>query len=195
MRYNSKKHNRKSIRLKGYDYSQEGFYFITICTQNHECLFGKITSSQLDEGTMVLNDAGKMVETQWLKLSNRFKNIELYEYVVMPNHFHGILQIVGAGLVPAQKNKTVGDMVGVFQSIATVEYIHGVKNNNWQPFDKRLWHRNYWEHIIRNEKEYENIAQYIINNPKRWAIDKLNNNTKNTVSENMPKYNDKDWMS
>ncbi len=131
----------------------------------------------------------------------------------MPNHFHGILGIVGATLVVAQNNdiaqtdvvaqnndiaqtdvvannnnndfneekgqpqgiaptgKTVGDMIGAFQSIVTVEYIRGVKNNNWQPFDGKLWQRNYWEHIIRNEQSYQRISEYIINNPSKWKED------------------------
>jgi putative transposase len=221
MKYNPNRHYRRSIRLKEYDYSQAGLYFITICCKNRACLFGDIT-----DGEMVLNDAGQMVATQWLELSNRFKNIELHEYVVMPNHFHGILQIVGATLVVAQNNneiqnktdtqnnsetqkgqphgiaptgitptgKTVGDMVGAFQSIATVEYIRGVKNNNWQPFDGKLWQRNYWEHIIRNENEYNRIAQYIINNPIKWGNDKLNEETENMVMEETTEYKSEIWM-
>ena len=97
--YNPKIHNRRSIRLKGYDYSKAGLYFITICVQDREHLFGEVI-----DGEMVLNDAGKMARTEWLKLPERFKNIKLHEFVVMPNHFHGIIVIhhdvtapVGAG--------------------------------------------------------------------------------------------------
>jgi len=184
-KYDPNIHHRRSIRLKGYDYSQAGLYFITICTQNRECLFGHITN-----GEMILNDAGKMVETEWLNLKTRFPNIELHEYVVMPNHFHGILEIVGAALVAAQSaqsqtekdkgqpqgiapTKTVGDMMDAFKSITTVEYIRGVKNSGWQPFDGKLWQRNYYEHIIRNEKSYETISEYILNNPAKWQDDKF----------------------
>ena len=224
-RYNQNIHHRRSIRLKGYDYSQAGLYFITICTQNCECLFGNIKNRK-----MILNDAGQMIKTQWLELSNRFKNIELHEYVVMPNHFHAILQIVGATLVVAQNkngdkninknitqninidkirkgqpqgiaptgivtvNKTVGDMVGAFQSIVTVEYIRGVKNHNWQPFDGKLWQRNYWEHVIRNENEYNRISQYIIDNPAKWKNDKLNGGEGNIVMESTADYGNKIWM-
>lgn len=174
MKYNPNKHHRRSIRLKGYDYSQSGLYFITICVKNNACLFGEIVN-----GVLLLNDAGKMVETEWTKLPDRFKNIELHEFIVMPNHFHAILEIVGATLMDAQNadepvKKTVGDMVGAFQSIVTVEYIRGVKNNDWQPFDRKLWHRNYWEHIIRNEQSYQTISEYIINNPLKWDEDKFN---------------------
>lgn len=203
--YNPHIHHRKSIRLKGYDYSQAGLYFITICVQNRECLFGEIIN-----GEMNLNDAGMMVETEWLKLPKRFKNITLHEFVVMPNHFHAILEIVGATLVVAQnetnndvdqnngatqtqigqpqgiaptdttteiatdiKNKTIGDMVGAFQSIVTVRYIRGVKYLGWQPFNGKLWQRNYYERIIRNQQSYQTISEYIKNNPAKWNGDKF----------------------
>jgi REP element-mobilizing transposase RayT len=213
MSYNPEIHKRKSIRLKGYDYSQEGLYFITLCCQNRECLFG-----QIHNGSMILNDAGKMIENEWLNLENRFPNIELHEFIVMPNHFHGILKIVGAALVAAQSTqstlvaaqstpvraalvdaqstlavaqnemetqtiegqpqgiaptKTIGDMMGAFKSITTVEYIRGVKNLGWKPFDGKIWQRNYYEHIIRNEQSYQNISNYIINNPAKWQDDKF----------------------
>jgi len=407
--YNPHIHHRRSIRLKGYDYSQAGLYFITICCQNRACLFGDVVNKE-----MKLNDAGTMVENEWLKLPNRFQNIQLHEFVVMPNHFHAILEIVGATLVVAQNDavnennannqmgqpqgiahpvntsndddlskrqpqgfahpvntsndddlskgqpqgfahpvntsndddlakgqpqgiahpvntsndddlskgqpqgiahslntsndddlskgqpqgiahpvntsndddlskgqpqgfahpvntsndndlskgqpqgfahpvntsndddlskgqpqgiahpvntsndndsskgqpqgiahpvntsndddlskgqpqgiahpvntsndddsfkgqpqgiahpgKTVGNMIGAFQSIVTVEYIRGVKTLNWQPFDGKLWQRNYYEHIIRNEQSYLTISNYIKNNPAKWADDKF----------------------
>ncbi len=184
MTYNSDKHHRRSIRIKGYDYSQDGLYYITVCAQNRICLFGKI-----DNGKMILNDVGKMLENEWLKLAERFKNIVLHEYVVMPNHCHAILEIVGASLVVAPNNgntqiigqpqgiaPTIGDIIGAFKSITTMEYIRGVKNGIWQPFNKKLWQRNYWdywEHIIRNEKSYIQISEYIINNPENWKNDTL----------------------
>lgn len=186
--YNPKIHHRRSIRLKGYDYSWAGLYFITICCQGRVCRFGDVVKRE-----MVLNDAGTMVENQWLKLPDRFPNIQLHEYVVMPNHFHAILEIVGATLVVAHNEtvahnddsqkgqpqgiaptcKTLGAMVGAFQSIVTVEYIRGVKTLGWKPFDGKLWQRNYWEHIIRNEQSYMTISEYIINNPAKWWDDKF----------------------
>lgn len=192
MPYNPNIHHRKSIRLKGYDYSQAGLYFITICVQDRECLFGKIV-----DGEMILNDAGKMADNEWVKIPERFTNVQLHEYVLMPNHFHAIMQIVGAilvvtpndksvsdekgqpqGIAPTDtkttaKPKTVGDMVGAFQSIVTVEYIRGVKQSGWKPFNGKLWQRNYWEHIIRDEQSYQRISEYIINNPKNWKDDKF----------------------
>ena len=212
MTYNPAKHNRRSIRLKGYDYAQSGLYVITICCHNRACVFGHI-----ENGIMIMNDAGKMVENEWLTLQQRFQNIQLHACIVMPNHFHAILEIVrtnpiietnpimatptvnqnrtnhvGATLVVDQnkndsptadqnnieegqpqgiaptKNpteKTVGEIVGAFKSITTVEYIRGIKKNNWQTIDKRLWQRNYHEHIIRTEQSYIHISNYITNNP------------------------------
>ncbi|HHD92174.1 MAG TPA: transposase [Candidatus Portnoybacteria bacterium] len=198
---------RKSVRLSEYDYSSSGWYFITICTQNHYELFGKIVDSK-----MILNEYGKIVEKVLLKLPQRYKNVELDEYVIMPNHFHGIIVInndddtdsVGAGLVPAREmgdycetgdhkdlscdhkgrpytardnenNKpTIGNITGAFKSITTNEYIRGVKIKKWTPFNYRIWQRNYYEHIIRNEKSLNKIRQYIIDNPPKWEIDKYN---------------------
>lgn len=206
MPYNPNKHHRRSIRLKGYDYSQAGLYFITICVQDRKCLFGNIVN-----GEMILNDAGKMADNEWVKIPERFTNVQLHEYMVMPNHFHAIMEIVGATLVVAPDNvvtqnntsvirdnasvirdnesvddekgqpqgiaptkpKTVGDIVGAFQSIVTVEYIHGVKQLGWQWFNGKLWQRNYWEHIIRDEQSYQHISAYIISNPKNWDGDKF----------------------
>lgn len=181
MTYDPDKHHRRNIRLKGYDYSREGLYYVTLCTQNHVCMFGKI-----DDGKMILNNVGQMVENEWLKLAERFENIVLHKYVVMPNYFHAILEIVGATLVVAQNGgneqtegqpqgiaPTVGDIVGAFVSITTVEYIRRVKSGIWRPFNKKIWQRNYWEHIIRDEKSYLNILEYIINNPENWDNDTL----------------------
>ncbi len=96
MKYDPAIHKRRSIRLTGYDYSQSGLYFITNCVLNRDLLFGKI-----ENGEMILNAAGRMIQTEWEKLPQRFTNFQLHEFVVMPNHFHGILEIVGATLVVA----------------------------------------------------------------------------------------------
>lgn len=101
---------RRSIRLYEYDYSHEGLYFITICTQNRICFLGSVVDEE-----MVLNDAGKMIEEQWLGLKNNFANVELHEYCIMPNHFHGIIEIVGVSLVDTRNDES-------YQKIA--EYIY-----------------------------------------------------------------------
>jgi REP element-mobilizing transposase RayT len=197
--YNPAIHHRRSIRLKGYDYSSPGYYFVTICTQNKPCLFGEIINDK-----MILNDAGQMIQNKWTSLPDQFSNIRLDEYMVMPNHFHAILQIVsrpivrsmvlGPTVITANAGKTLGDMVGTFQSMVTVEYIRGVKTNKWQSFDKKLWQRNYWEHIIRNEHELINIRRYIKNNPANWDQDKFNNHSAYYVKEESGVYGKESWM-
>jgi len=209
MKYDPKIHHRKSLRLKNYDYSQAGLYFITICIQNRLHLFGEIV-----DDAMALNDAGLMIDKIWHEIPNNFANTQLNEFVIMPNHIHGIIKIsVGAPLVGAQnsgnaKNKTgqtqtgqpqgiaptVGDIAGAFKSLTTNQYIKMVKKNILPPFDKKLWQRNYWEHIIRNDNEYQRIAQYITDNPQKWALDKLNGGTGNSVMEPSKTYNHEAWM-
>jgi len=159
--------HRKSLRLREYDYSQPGYYFITICTQDRECLFGKINNNE-----MLLNNAGKMILMWWKKLKEKFNFIDLDVCVVMPNHFHGIIVIqdlhVGAHMgAPLQK------MIQWFKTITTNEYIRCVKQNAWKKFNNKLWQRNYYEHIIRTEKSLEEIREYIIYNPHNWEKDAL----------------------
>jgi putative transposase len=195
MPYDPQKHHRRSIRLKGYDYTQAGAYYITIVAQNRTCLFGSVVN-----GEVQLNDAGKMLQSQWEALPQRFPNIELDESIVMPNHWHGILVItdkttnVGAmpcarpgsgqpstgqpqGIAPTEHDHVLGEIVGAWKSIVTDEYIDGVRQLNWQPFDRKLWQRNYWEHIVRDEDDLNRIREYIINNPANWELDE--NNPKN----------------
>ena len=198
MIFDPKIHHRKSIRLKNYDYSQAGLYFITICTENRLHLFGEIV-----DDSMVLNDAGLMIDKIWHEIPNDFVNIQLNEFLIMPNHIHGIIEItVGAPLVGAQNKSgqpqgiapTVGDIVGALKSLTTNQYIKMVKQNILSPFDKKIWQRNYWEHIIRNENEYNLIAQYIMDNPQKWALDKLNGGIGHSVMEQSPPYNQEAWM-
>ncbi|GET22714.1 transposase [Prolixibacter denitrificans] len=245
MKYNPQIHHRRSIRLKGYDYAQAGLYFVTLCVKNRFCLFGDIVN-----GTMQTNPAGQMIQKWFYELENKFPDIKCHEMMVMPNHFHAIVEIietpaagssqVGSSLVgdpkldgrdrgqpqgiaptgpqgvdptkqegiaptkpeeidptgpqgiaptkpeeidpteaqgiAATNQKRLGDIIGAFKSLTTNEYIRGVKNDHWQPFDGKLWQRNYWEHIIRNEKSYHNISAYIVNNPLKWKTDSLNPN-------------------
>jgi REP element-mobilizing transposase RayT len=159
--YKYKFNGRRSVRLEGYDYTQAGMYFITICCQNMECLFGNVTN-----GVMILNPAGEMIESYWLNLIEDYSNIKLYEYVVMPNHFHGIIDIVE---MLALKHKKLGEMIGSFKSKTTCNYIQNVKTLEWQPFKGKIWQRNYYEHIIQNEESYKRISEYIINNPTKWG--------------------------
>ena len=170
---------RRSLRLQGFDYSKEGAYFVTVCTRNRECLFGAVV-----DGKMRLNDVGRVVQSVWDGLSERFSVIELDACVVMPNHIHGIIA-VGAPLVGAQEGipddgattrvaPTVGNIVGAFKSITTNEYIRGVKTGSWPPFFDRLWQRNYYEHVIRSEESLNRIREYISTNLLRWELDREN---------------------
>lgn len=176
---------RRSIRLQEYDYSKTGIYYITLCAQNRELFFEN-------------NDTKELVNNQWQKLPNKFPNINLDEHIIMPNHLHGIIvinNVKGNGRgdpcgrpyndcekgnhkgYPYKMNLRLGDIIGAFKSITTNQYIRGIKINNWPMFNKRLWQRNYYEHIIRNQKSLNKIRIYIKNNPGNW--DKDRNNPKN----------------
>ena len=177
--------NRKSIRLKGYDYSTPNAYFITICTQNHVCLFGDIV-----EGEMECNDAGKMIKHWYKELERKFVNLHRSDFVCMPNHVHFIITIIpheerieeqgtsGVANRAAGKSLNCQDHIpGVvqwFKTMTTNSYIRGVRNCNWQSFHKRMWQRNYYEHIIRNNADLDRIRLYIQNNPATWEKDMLN---------------------
>ena len=184
MKYNPAVHHRRSIRLKRYDYTKEGMYFITICCHQHKCWFGEIENENI-----ILNDYGLIAHHQWADLSTRFSNIELDELVVMPNHMHGIIIIKanlpdnisssGSGASPDPtnpntKNPTIGGMVGVYKSLAEVGCLKLFESKNDNRIMGKLWQRNYYEHIIRNEQSFNRISEYIRNNPKNWQNDKFN---------------------
>jgi len=152
--------NRKSLRLKNYDYSRCGLYFITICTHHRVKYFGEILENQF-----MPNRAGMMIKNRWCDMADRFDGLILDEYVVMPNHFHAILKI--------EAKMLLGDIVGVFKSVTTNDYIKGVHDDDWFGFEKKLWQRNYYEHIIRDEKSYLTLSQYIQNNPSKWQEDRF----------------------
>ncbi len=140
---------------------------------------------------MILNDAGRMIEKWYYKTAEKFPNIRCLEMIVMPNHFHCIWQIIDVPYVGAdprvcpnaykQGEHKQGEHVGSplhrvvqwFKTMTTNEYIRGVKQLNWESFYKKMWQRNYYEHIIRNDKSYQTIAEYIINNPINWGNDKF----------------------
>lgn len=183
-------HHRRSIRLNDYDYSQAGAYFVTACNQGRESLLGEVM-----DGEMILNDAGRMVEQWWLELNNKFPDIKTDTFMVMPNHFHGIIMIVGAALKPAQNDTvgaalcgrpgftegqphgvapTLGTIMDWYKTMTTNEYIRHVKQDNWLPFPGKLWQRNYHERVIRNDEELNRVREYIMHNPARWAEDEDN---------------------
>lgn len=189
MKYKPAIHHHRSIRLKGYDYSKQGMYFITICCHQRKCWFGKIENEN-----MVLNEYGMIAFNEWYDLPNRFPNIVLGEFVIMPNHMHRIIVIkpfdvissesvsganpdptkqTGTTEQPEPTNPTIGDMIGAYKSLTAVECLKIFKTNNINQMMGKLWQRNYYEHIVRDEQSLNRISTYIINNPKNWQIDKF----------------------
>jgi REP element-mobilizing transposase RayT len=223
--YNPNVHHRNSIRMKGYDYSKAGLYFITICCQDRIHRFGYIENDE-----MVLNEYGKIAYEEWTNLTTRFHFFESDIFQIMPDHIHGIIVLnkVGATLAVAQnitinqndtaeftpaRNEigfiraqpgqpqglpqrqpqglpqrqpqglpkqagaspapTIGNIIGAYKSIVANACLDIYKSKN--EIMGKLWQRNYWEHIIRNEKSYRTISDYIINNPRKWNDDKFNN--------------------
>ena len=167
------RYNRHSIRLHGYDYSQAGAYFVTICARNWQCLFGDIV-----HGEMVLNKYGKVVADQWRKTAEIRREIELDEWIVMPNHFHGIVWICTdirrgdqpvAPTVAGPTPRSLGALIAGFKSAVT-KRINGLRGT----LGTKLWQRNYYEHIIRNIDELNHIREYILNNPRKWDMDREN---------------------
>lgn len=179
MRYDSFKHHRRSIRLKGYDYSSEGAYFVTICAKNRECVFGDVL-----DGRIRLNALGRIARQEWIQTACVRPYVLIDEYAVMPNHLHGILWIVGATRRVAQNHDvplrvshrdtptgpvidSIGAILCQFKSIVT-------KQIRERGFDQFQWQRNYYERIIRNDDELNRIRQYIIDNPENWEKDPEN---------------------
>ena len=179
-RYNPEIHHRRSIRLQGYDYSQVGLYFITICTFEKQHLFGKITN-----GKMILNAFGNIAQNEWVKTTEIRQNIDMLEYIIMPNHMHGIILINdnddGRGTVhraPTYRAPTV-ERFGKPTSNTIPTIVRGYKSTVTKQINMLrqtpgapVWQRNYYEHIIRDEKSYFEIAEYIRYNPLKWRDDK-----------------------
>jgi putative transposase len=174
---------RRPLRLKEFDYAATGAYFVTIVTEGRASLFGQII-----DGKMELNSAGESINHWWLELKQKFALVETDEFVVMPNHIHGIIIIadvpVGADLRVGPPISQTGAHAGAplpkivqwFKTMTTNAYIHGVKRCGWPAFHDRLWQRSYFEHVIRNEESLNPIRQYIIDNPARWEFDRENPN-------------------
>jgi putative transposase len=179
MKHDSRLHHRRSLRLKGYDYTQTGAYFVTIVTKDRECSFGEIANNE-----MQLNECGALTAKCWHEIPQHFKSVALGAWVVMPNHVHGVLVInanVGGGIPvgarhasplpvsprPGPQRQSIGAIVGSFKSAVT-KHINTLRDTPGAP----VWQRNYYEHIIRNEVALNRIQQYILNNPLRWARDK-----------------------
>jgi len=182
MSYKPNIHHRHSIRLKGYDYSQAGLYFITICCQDRECFFGEIKN-----GEMMLNDIGNIANQCWMEIPNHFANVVLHEHIIMPNHVHGIIELTNDandagtshGMSLPQQTSTPKSNINQFGkpisgsvSIIINQYKSTIKrwcNKNGHKYFK--WQSRFHDHIIRNEQSYQTISEYIINNPFKWKDD------------------------
>ena len=202
--------NRKSNRLKNYDYSQNGMYFVTICTQNREELFGEIK-----DGKIVLSELGKIIEKDYLEMPTCYPSIFLDVFTIMPNHIHGILEInkpiavaVGADLVsaPAQDTESIqpGQPQGLslrssqpqqnigllskaiqgFKSKSAVEHINLMKSKNISGSTK-IWQRSFYDRIIRNDAELNRVREYILSNPAMWERDRNLSADEASNSENI----------
>lgn len=194
MKYDPNKHHRRSIRLKGYDYTQVGAYYVTIVTHHRECLF--------DQDVL-----RRVTETHWRKIPQHFPNVVIDEWIVMPNHLHGIIIITDVahkseifppsklsvnmmenrkdasplnddlGNVTPLPPDSLGAMIGNFKSVTT-RRINAIRRTQGAP----VWQRNYYEHIVRNEKEMERIREYIVNNPANWESDEENPANKERIT-------------
>ena len=230
MKYDPYYHHRRSIRLKGYDYSSEGYYFVTMCSLNRKNIFSSLPVGaglapalhpELPDSSLISNinpslssfflnilkltRIGEIINRQWKEIPKNYKNVTLDEYVIMPNHFHGILLIgsveeqqyseeistqinminpserAPARGAPTRKEKpsgnesiTLGSIVGSFKSLCVTENLKYIKDNSLNELGK-IWQRDYYDHIIRNNGELERIRKYIQTNPYRWLADKENN--------------------
>jgi len=163
--------------MKGYDYTQAGLYFITVCVQDRSARFGEVIADE-----MCLNDAGRMVWRVWEELPRRYGAVALDSFIVMPNHVHGVFAL-RSDHPPAV---SLGEVVGGFKSLVTTEYISGVKHLGWATFDGRLLQRDYYEHIVRDDESLGRIREYIDNNPAEWARDRENPNCTTAQTCRMP---------
>ena len=200
MPYNPAIHNRHSIRLPGYDYSQAGAYYVTINTHKKEHLFGEVVG-----GVVKLSPLGKIVQEEWLKIPTNFSNVVLDAYVIMPNHVHGILVITGSTVhtgkgkafspdfaksgenalpirlgsasspshtqsevstTPPRQGSQSGSIPAIVQNFKSVS--SRKINKLLKSPGSTIWHRNYYEHVIRDEADFERIVAYIEQNPQKW---------------------------
>lgn len=193
-KFDPHKHHRRSIRLKGYDYSQAGGYFVTIVTWQRQCLFGKIVN-----GEMILSRYGEIVQKWWQEIPIHFLNVETGAFVIMPNHIHGIILIadrrgtvpvprdngvneiahgnempseIQGGETPPPRTPTLGQIIGYFKYQSTKD-MNRIDNTGTIT---KFWQRNYYEHILRNDQDLQNKTRYIEANPLLWEQEDENPN-------------------
>ena len=173
MRFDPEKYHRRSIRLQYYDYASPGYYFVTVCCHYRECLLGDVVG-----GAMKLNEYGRVVQLAWQWLDEQYDHVGLDTFIVMPNHLHGIIILTGESrgdsrcrddsrIAPTNKRKPIGRLVGAFKTVSTKQ-INKIRNTPGE----RVWQRNYYEHVVRDENELKKIREYIINNSCKWEMDR-----------------------
>ena len=211
MTYDQERHHRRSIRLQGFDYTQPGAYFITTVTRERACLFGQVI-----DGEMRLNDAGEIARQCWLDIPNHFSNAQLDEFVIMPNHVHGVIVLVessdmtynvgarhavplpnDAASLPRDLSKcekfgspisgSIPTIVRSYKSAVTKQ-INECHGTPGAP----VWQRGYYEHIIRSDESLNHIRKYIMNNPLQWALDRENPDAMG-IQPAVPKPKDEPW--
>ena len=182
MQNDPRKHNRRSIRLRGYDYSLAGAYFVTVCVNLRIPLFGDIQGDEVG-----LTEGGMMISRTWTETPTALPGVDIDWFVVMPNHFHGIVLLTwgspGLGIAPdawqcgdrpRRRGPHIWDVLRWFKSTTGNRYRAGVHLSGWPEYHGKLWQRNYWEHIIRDAASLRRIREYIATNPSRWQIDREN---------------------
>lgn len=190
VKFDPQKHHRRSIRLKDYDYSQEGAYFVTVVTWRRECLFGKIVN-----GETTLSHYGEIVQKWWSEIPVHFPDVETGAFIIMPNHIHGIILIedrrgtvpvpnddvhpqtqdrrhTKGGETPPLHTPTLGQIVAYFKYKSTKE-MNLLDNTDTVT---KFWQRNYYEHVIRDDTDLQNKTDYIEANPLLWDEDDENPN-------------------
>jgi len=168
---------RKQLRLRGYDYAFPSVYFVTICSAGKRPVFGSISGESI-----VLSPAGEIVRSEWIALPERFARLVLDEFVIMPNHLHGVLAFVGhaGGASPgsmggASPSPTLFDVIGAFKSISTIKVNRLLRRSG-----VALWQRSYYEHIVRTGEDLRKVQRYILENPLMWSLDPENPNRKSS---------------
>jgi putative transposase len=193
-KFDPQKHHRRSIRLKGYDYASEGAYYVTTVVQGRQCLFGEIVDRE-----MHLNEYGRIIQKWWNEIPIHFPNVKVGAFITMPNHVHGIIFITNerrgevhsprnppqndlnhnyniinpnltrtqGGETPPQRKRSLGQIIAYFKYQSTKE-INAIDHTG---IVTKLWQRNYYEHVIRNERELQQKTDYILDNPSRWEED------------------------
>jgi putative transposase len=170
-----KQFRTESLRLYNHDYSQPGYYFITLCINNRERLFGLIS-----QGEMVLNEYGFIVEECWLDLVRHYQNIQLDEHVVMPNHFHGIIKILDTVETGFKPVSTPSIHLKQKKQHGLSEFVRALKtfssrrvNELRKTIGKNIWQYGYYDHIIRDDGSLQRIRKYILKNPSNWKNDRF----------------------